>query len=130
MISPETAFKTDSKPLTYLDAIKCAEAFLHTKDRQVDKTGCISFDGSKYEVGMDLIGRKVEIYYDPLWTDEIGIHHKDKNPYKVKRLEIGENCVVKTKLPDYLTETIPKSSRMLDGLNKANITHRSKVLSR
>ncbi len=125
-ISPETAFKTDTRPLTYIDVTKCAEAFLHTQERRVDKTGCISFDGSKYEVGMDLIGRKVEIYYDPLWTDEIEIHHKDKKPYKVKRLEIGENCGVQVKLHEYLTEVQAESSRMLDGLNKANITHRTR----
>ena len=125
-ISPETAFKTDTRPLTYIDVAKCAEAFLHTQERRVDKTGCISFEGYKYEVGMDLIGRKVEIYYDPLWTDEIEIHHKDKNPYKVKRLEIGENCGMQVKLHEYLTEVQAESSRMLDRLNKANITHRTR----
>ncbi|MGD9569628.1 MAG: integrase core domain-containing protein, partial [Sedimentibacter sp.] len=44
-ISPETAFKTDTRPLTYIDVAKCSEAFLHTQERSVDKTGCISFDG-------------------------------------------------------------------------------------
>ena len=122
-ISPEIAFKTDPRALTFVEASKLTEAFLHTQERRTDKTGCISFDGKKYEVGMDLIGRTVEVYYDPQWTDEIEIHHKDKSPYRVKQLTIGEHCGVKTDMPEYLTEVTPAGSRMLDVLNKANITH-------
>ena len=125
-ISPEIAFKTDSRALTFVEASKLTEAFLHTEERRTDKTGCISFDGKKYEVGMDLIGRTVEVYYDPQWTDEIEIHHKDKPPYRVKQLTIGEHCGVKTDMPEYLTEVTPAGSRMLDVLNKANITHRTR----
>lgn len=58
----------------------------------VDKTGCISFNGKTYEVGMKLIGRKVEVFYDATWQDEVEIHHKDFAPFKAQRLEIGENC--------------------------------------
>lgn len=125
-ISPEIAFKTDNRPLVFPDTSLCAEAFLHTEERQVDKTGCINFCGNKYEVGMDLIGRKVDVYYDPVWTDEIEIHHKDKKPFKVKRLEIGENCGYKQKLPERMQLEKAKSSRLLDGLNKANITNRTR----
>ncbi len=125
-ISPEIAFKLDSRPLMFVDAVKCTEAFLHTEVRQVDKTGCINFNGSCYEVGMDLIGRKIEVYYDPLWTDEIEIHHKDKDPYRVKCLHIGENCGVRAKLPEQLSLLEPGTSRLLEGLNKANITHRTR----
>lgn len=123
-ISPEIAFKADLRAMTFVGVDTLKEAFLHTKERRVDKTGCISFDGKKYEVGMDLIGRKVEICYDPQWTDEIEIHHKDKVPYRVKELVIGRNCGVETEVPEYLTPNAPKGSRLLEGLNKANITNR------
>lgn len=125
-ISPEIAFKTDNRPLVFPDTSLCAEAFLHTEERQVDKTCCINFYGNKYEVGMDLIGRKVDVYYDPVWTDEIEIHHKDKKPFKAKRLEIGENCGYKQKLPERMQLEKVKSSRLLDGMNKANITNRTR----
>lgn len=125
-ISPEVAFKTDSRALIFPDAAACTEAFLHTEERQVDKTGCINFCGSKYEVGMDLIGRKVEVYYDPIWMNEIEIHHKDKQPFKAKRLEIGENCGYQHSLPEHIQIKKAESSRLLDGLNKANITNRTR----
>jgi len=125
-VSPETAFRTSTRPLNYVDARLCAEAFLHTCSRKVDKTGCIKFDGKLYEVGVALIAQNVEVCYDPLWTAEIEIRAKDRKPFKVKVLEIGENCGVKPQLPENLTGVKPKTSRMLDGLNKANITHRTR----
>ena len=124
-ISPATAFRTDTRPLTFIDAAKCAEAFLHTAEREVDKTGCISFDGKKYEAGLPLMGRKVDVCYDPSWTGEVEIHHKDFVPFKVKELEIGTDCGLRAELPEGLQTLNTDSSRLLDGLNKANITNRT-----
>lgn len=56
------------------------------------RAGCINFNGAQYEVGMKLIGRKVEVLYDATWTDEIELHHKDFKPFKAHKLVIGENC--------------------------------------
>jgi len=125
-VSPEIAFKTSPRPLNYVDARLCAEAFLHSCNRKVDKTGCIKFDGKVYEVGVALIAQNVEVFYDPLWTDEIEIRAKDRKPFKSKVLEIGENCGVRSEFPENLTGVEPETSRMLDGLNKANITHRTR----
>ena len=125
-LSPEVAFKSDSKPLKFIDIQVCTEAFLHTEERLVDKIGCISFGGKKYEVGLKLIGRKVEVHYDPSWTDEVEIHHKDYEPFKVKEFIIGENCGAKAVLPESMTRLKPESSRLLDGLNRANITNRTR----
>ncbi len=124
-ISPEVAFKSDSKPLKFVNIKECTEAFLHTEERLVDKIGCISFNGKKYEVGLKLIGRKVEVHFDPSWSDEVEIHHKDFEPFKVKEFVIGEHCGSKAVLPESMTLLKPESSRMLEGLNKANITNRT-----
>lgn len=123
--SPAVAFKTDTRPLQFLDVEKIREAFLHTDLREVDKTGCISFNGRKYEVGLKLMGRKVDVYYDPSWTDEVEIHHKDYPPFKVKELQIGSNCGARKELPEGIRTLETGSSRLLDGLNKANITNRT-----
>lgn len=80
-ISPEIAFKTDTRALTFVDVATCADAFLHLEERKVDKTGCINFAGQHYEVGMDLIGRKVDVRYDSQWLGEVEIHHKDKTSW-------------------------------------------------
>lgn len=125
-ISPEVAFKTDSRALKFVDVDKLKDAFLHTETRKVDKTGCISFNGSKYETGMQFIGRKVEVYYDPSWTDEVQVHHEDSKPFMAKRLEIGENCGARVELPPSRNLIETDRSRLLDGLNEANITGRTK----
>ncbi len=125
-ISPGVAFKTDSRPLKFIDVDDLRSAFLHTETRKVDKTGCISFNGGKYEVGLTLIGRTVEVYYDATWMDEVEIHHKDFKPFKVKKLEIGPNCGAKRELEPSKQTIDTNRSRLLDGLNEANITGRTR----
>lgn len=115
-VSPETAYLTDKRPLSFPDIKACREAFLHTETREVDKTGCISFNGQKYEVGLKLVGRKIEVFYDATWKDEIEIHHKDFPIFKAKRLQIGENCGQTELFPAEAQPVKAKNSRMLTGL--------------
>jgi putative transposase len=125
-IAPEVAFKTDKRSLKFIDMRTLTEAFLHTEERTVDKTGCISFEGKRYEVGLQLIGRKVEVRYDPSWTDEVEIYHPDFVPFMAKEQVIGERCGTRAELPERMSTLKPKSSRLLDGLNKANISGRTR----
>ncbi|MPM69025.1 hypothetical protein SDC9_115969 [bioreactor metagenome] len=125
-ITPEVAFKTDKRSLKFVDMRTLTEAFLHTEERTVDKTGCISFEGKRYEVGLQLIGRKVEAHYDPSWSDEVEIHHPDFVPFMAKEQVIGEHCGTRAELPERMTTLKPERSRLLDGLNKANISGRTR----
>lgn len=115
-LSPETAFRSDTHPLHFVDAQKLRDAFLHVEERDVDKTGCVSLNGSKYEAGLSLMGRRVEVAYDPTWRDEVEIRHKDLKPFKAKKLVIGENCGTRREPPDELRPAEAKNSRYLDGL--------------
>lgn len=124
-ISPATAFSMDTRPLQFVSDQALREAFLHTEERLVDKTGCISFNGKQYEVGMKLMGRKVEVLYDPACTDQLEIHHKDFKPFFVKQLEIGPFCGMRDDVPDEKKLLNAESSRLLDGLNNSNITNRT-----
>jgi len=117
-ISPEAAFRSDHRPLRFLSVTLIREAFLHRDTREVDKVGCISFNGQKYEVGMALIGREVEVYSDPSWNDQVEIHHPDFDPFIAKVLEIGPFAGVRKELPKHLHPTAPTSSRLLDALEK------------
>lgn len=117
-MSPRSAWLMDTRMVFFPEADALREAFLHTETRAVDKTGCISFNGTQYEVGMKLIGRKVEVLYDPTWQDEVEIHHPDFPPLRAKRLAIGENCKQKKELSEnFAVET--DHSRLLDGLKKS-----------
>lgn len=116
-ISPSTAFRGDKKALDFVSAETLSEAFLRTDTRRVDKIGCVSFKGDKYEVGTHLIGREVEIYYDQTWIDEIEIHHKDFKPFKAKRQVIGEDCYnVDKKILKAIEPITANGSRLLAAL--------------
>jgi transposase InsO family protein len=122
-ISPSTAFRGDKQALDFVSAEALSEAFLRTEIRQVDKIGCVSFKGDKYEVGTHLMGRQVEVYYDPTWRDEIEIHHKDFKPFKAKRQIIGEDCYKADKgILKSIEPITANGSRLLAAL-KANGTN-------
>jgi transposase InsO family protein len=125
-VSPESVFRSDKQPMEFISAQYLTEAFLHTQTRRVDKIGCISFEGAKYEVGAHLLGREVEVYYDPSWMDEVEIHHKDFKPFKAKRQVIGENCsMADTSQLASIQPLSSNGSRLLAALNKDNITNRT-----
>ena len=88
-ISPETAYRSDSKALKFLAPEVITSAFLHCEERKVDKAGCISFEGKKYEVGLRLIGCKVNVIYDPVDTTELIIEYEGHATIKAKQLVIG-----------------------------------------
>ena len=117
-VSPETAFRSDHRPLRFLNAEVVRDAFLHRDVREVDKVGCINFNGKKYEVGMALIGREVEVYSDPSWQDEVKIHHPDFDPFVAKELEIGSFSGSRRELTPSLQQVKANSSRLLDALGK------------
>ena len=117
-ISPATAFGTDKRPLKFVSAATLRDAFLQTETRKVDKTGCISFNGHQYEVGLAFIGKKVEIRFDPSWTEELEVAYGQSKPVIAKKLVIGTNCGVARELPEHMRTEPPKTSRMLDALKK------------
>ena len=122
-ISPATAFGTDTRPLKFTSAEQLRDAFLYTEFRKVDKAGCISFRGDLYEVGLAYIGRKIEIRFEPSWSEEIEILDEQAKPFIAKKLVIGPNCGTTRELPEHMRTTLPQTSRLLDALKKE---HQSK----
>jgi len=117
-ISPGVAFGTDKRPLRFVSTEQLRDAFLHTESRKVDKSGCISLFGHLYEVGVAYIGRKIEIRFDPSWTEEVEVLHEQAGPFLAKKLVIGKNCGTAQELPLHMQVTPPQTSRMLDALEK------------
>ena len=115
-ISPAAAFGADTRPLRFVPAETLKDAFTRTEARKVDKSGCVSFQGSLYEVGVAFIGRKVEVRFDPTWTEEIEIHHEGAKPFLAKRLVIGPDCGTRPELPEGMRLKGATTSRMLDAL--------------
>jgi len=125
--SPLTAFRADSTPLRFVEAEDLANAFLHCETRKVDKVGCISFMGKKYEVGLDLIGREVDVIYDPACLEEITVEYEGFKPRSVKEQVIGERAGKRPALPATLKEQTVVSSRLLAAAKTKNQERRERI---
>jgi hypothetical protein len=121
-MSPAIAFNTDKEPIRFLDSNLIAEAFLRVEQRKVDKSGCISFDGKKYELehGLLLMGRKVDIVYDPSDTDTLWIEHEGFPRFTAKPLVIGERSGKRPELPTAVTTGTLSQSRLLNAAERSN----------
>lgn len=121
-MSPVEAYNKDKEPLRFVEADEIAEAFLRVENRKVDKSGCISFNGKKYEIenGLLLIGRKVNVIYEHSDTEHLWIEHENFPRTTAKPLEIGERAGQRPPLPQMAEmETVTKS-RLLDAAEKIN----------
>jgi putative transposase len=118
--SPEAAYRSDSKALKFLDPEIITNAFLHYEERKVDKAGCISFEGKKYEVGLQFIGCKVDVIFDPADTSQLTIEYEGHQPWTAKRLVIGEKTGKRPDLPPHLQPQPAQSSRLLAAAAKQN----------
>jgi len=117
--TPETAYKSSKTPLRFLSADTVAKAFLRLEQRKVDKSGCISFRGRKYEVGVVYIGRTVDIVYDPADVSVLTVEDNHFNTsFRIKELVIGEHTGPRPKLPEFMTPAKPLTSRLLDEKQK------------
>jgi len=120
-LSPTAAYQKDRKALKFLDQATIATAFLHCEERKVDKAGCISFEGRKYEVGLNFIGCTVEVIYDPADIEELTIEFDGHAPWRVKQLVIGDRAGQRPKLPEFMQPVPAESSRLLDAATQKNL---------
>ncbi|ARU60491.1 transposase [Tumebacillus avium] len=118
--SPQVAFRSGSTPLRLAEESLIADAFLHSETRKVDKAGCISFMGKKYEVGLSFIGQKVEVVYDPRDISTITIEYGSHTPWQAKELIIGEWAGRRPSIPSTIEPLIVEGSRLLDAAEKKN----------
>jgi len=127
-VSPETAFRSDPKPLRFAVCETITDAFLHCEGRKVDKAGCISFMGKKYEVGLNFVGCNVDVVYDPSATDELTIEYQEHAPFKVRPLVIGERTGKRPGLPEHLKQEVAESSRLLKAAAKKHQQKREEII--
>lgn len=125
-ISPLAAWNSDSRALKFPDPELVSEAFLRRASRIVDNSGCISFRGSKYEVGLPLASQKVDVVYDPLYLEEVEIRYGTMEPFQAGKLVVTGwvNHPMEPTQPEAGPEAGP--SRFLQALEsiQAEVRHR------
>ncbi len=119
-MSPEAAFRLDKEPLRFLDPQIITDAFLHSEERRVDKTSCISFQGAKYEVGLLYVGLKAEVIFDPADPSELKIECAGYLSCTAKKQVITEKTSPRPKLPEHIGSHEPQGSRLLAAAAKKN----------
>jgi len=123
--TPQAVFNADPAGLRFVPAETIADAFLHYDERKADKTGCVSFSGKKYEVGLKYAGLTVGVAYDPLDITEITVEYQGEKPFKARELSIGPNTAKRPETPERLTAAKPGSSRLLAGVKKISEKRRA-----
>lgn len=117
-LSPFEAFQSDKRPIRYADPKEIHDAFLHREERKVDKTGCISFLGKPYEVGLQFLGMKVTVIYDPVDTSVITVQGGSLPSVQAQERVIGQWTGTRPKLPEHLTRMPATGSRLLKAAKK------------
>jgi transposase InsO family protein len=128
--TPEAAYHSSKTPFRFLPMDTVAKAFLRLEQRKVDKSGCISFKGRKYEVGVFYIGRTVDIVYDPADITTLTVEDNNLGTFfRIHELNIGTHTGLRPKLPEYMTPVKPDTSRLLD-VKKKNYQSRNENVRR
>jgi hypothetical protein len=113
--TPENAYKISKTPLRFVTQDVIADAFLQCETRRVDKSGCVRLDNRLYDVGIPLIGQKVDVVFDPADLRVITVEHRPTGYTKrVNELVIGPYAGKRPKLPETLLPEPCETSRFLD----------------
>jgi transposase InsO family protein len=88
--SPAQAFAQDAKPLRFPSPEALKDAFLWEKTPRVDKSGCFSLEGLTYEAGVEWIGKKILVRYDPFDLSVVEVWSAGKKEKLVSPANIGE----------------------------------------
>lgn len=118
--SPFEAYQSDPHEIRMLGSEVIADAFLACEKRKVDKSGCISFCGQKYEVeqGLSMIHKDVDVIYDPADISTISIECGGFPACLAKPLVIGSHAAAKPKLPEHYEKTEASHSRLLSAAER------------
>ena len=122
---PEAAYRGDAEPLRFVDIETLTAAFQRVEPRKVDKTGCISFSGQQYEVGVTWVGQTVDVVYDPTDRTAVTIEAAHVAPWTARPLHMGEHTGTRPPLPDHLGPTAPTGSRVLQAAAQRQAARRA-----
>jgi putative transposase len=118
--TPFEAYQADPHDLRFLSSEMIADAFLSCEKRKVDKSGCISFSGQKYEVelGLSMIHKQVNVIYDPADISKVSIECDGFPACEARPLVITSHAARKPTLPTHYEKKEPATSRLLDAADK------------
>jgi putative transposase len=88
--SPAQAFTQDTKALRFPGPEALRESFLWEKTPKVDKSGCISLNGWRYDVGVEYMRKNILVRYDPFDLSLVEVWSGGEKRKLVSPINIGE----------------------------------------
>jgi putative transposase len=116
--SPREAWEADRTELRMITPEECKRAFLWTKNKMTDKTGCFSLHGEVLEAGASFIRQKIEVRYDPFDLSMAEVWQNGELKTIAKRCEIKEYNGRKRSRGNAIEQGPKSGSRLLQGLEK------------
>jgi putative transposase len=104
------------------------EAFLWSEWRTVTKTATVGLHGNKYEVDAVLVGRKVELVFDPFDLTSIQVRWRGRSMGRAVPHMIGRHVHAKAR-PDDTTPAQPASTG-IDYLHLVEAQHTAELADR
>jgi putative transposase len=118
---------TATEPPALPSAAQLHEAFLWSERRLVTKTATVSLHGNTYEVDAALVGRRVELVFDPFDLTSLSVRYQDRDMGTAIGHQIGRHVHPATK-PD--TSPNPAPATGIDYLGLVRDRHTAAVNKR
>lgn len=122
--TPAHAYAANSRKIRFATPQECRDAFLWEDTRKVDSTGCFKLNGLEYEAGIEYIGKKVDVRYDPFDRSLVEIWYSGEHKKAVSPLSAGEFCGKTEKVPATVKAT---HSRLLKVYEAENAKRQKKA---
>lgn len=98
----------DTAVVTIADSARLREAFLWSDTRTVTKTATVSLHSNQYQVDGALVGRRVELIYDPFDLTNIEVRYDSRPMGQAVPFRIGRHSHPHAR-PDPITEPVEKT---------------------
>lgn len=105
-----------------------AEAFRWSEHRTVSKTALVSLHGNRYQVAPDLVGRKVELVFDPFDLTFLRVRVDGRDAGTALPFQINRHSHPKAK-PEVPAEP-PKPTTGIDYLGLIDATHTAELATK
>ena len=120
--SPAQAFTQDTKALRFPSPGALRDAFLWEKTPRVDKSGCFPLEGICYEAGVEWIGKRVMVRYDPFDLSLVEVWYGGEKKKLSAPANIGEyNRNVKKPVEELEKASQSKLLRMFETESKKRL---------
>jgi putative transposase len=117
-----------AQPVRTPSPARLREAFLWSAQRTVARTATVSLHNNVYQVDPVLVGRKVELVFDPFDLTDVEVRHRDHSYGLAVPFRIGRHAHPKARPETVQPEPVPATGidylRLIDAAHDATLGER------